>query len=393
MEYPVPDIYYSLSCAMYIATSMTCAAIRWFHVCRPYSGTQLAEYYPARPWITFFFAMLALTFPYAVRPMDEGTWLYVLCFGILYYPLGCCIVMRKYFRIETIQGYFFAAVYFFLSLGFIAAMLVTLLTGNGNLFVRHSGQMLWGVGLVGLFLTVRMVYIAMWMLRRIRIYHRQNFSDEDDFPYLFASRILWAPIVLCICAWAIFLTQSRWLCMWFNVFGMVWTVFFTCSVLHPNMPVKVLFDDVYAETEDDTLDDKTSSGVGNVVLENSSTEPTIEQPVAARFDTDDIRRELFDIVLRKYTYPHLKRTDVINEMMPGRKRIAGDMISEYGFYNLVNAFRLRHYELYQKRFPHETQESAAMASGFKSRYALIHARKQLKDFDTQPIERFLPKDI
>lgn len=71
--------------------------------------------------------------------------------------------------------------------------------------------------------------------------------------------------------------------------------------------------------------------------------------------------------------------------------LAGTFITQVGFYRLVNAFRIRHYErlMASDSSANIGQEAAAELCGFKNRWGLTNARKRLKDFDYDLIEKYV----
>lgn len=105
---------------------------------------------------------------------------------------------------------------------------------------------------------------------------------------------------------------------------------------------------------------------------------------------DTVRQEVLTIVSRRYLEPSLKRVEVIGDVRKSTHSLAGKFITEIGFYQLVNAFRIRHYEqLIQDAPAAMSQEMAAEKCGFKNRWALSNARKRMKDFDYSLIEKYL----
>lgn len=105
---------------------------------------------------------------------------------------------------------------------------------------------------------------------------------------------------------------------------------------------------------------------------------------------DTVKQEVLTIVSRRYLEPSLKRVEVIGNVRKSTHSLAGKFITEIGFYQLVNAFRIRHYEQLMQDAPAAmSHEMAAEKCGFKNRWALSNARKRMKDFDYSLIEKYL----
>lgn len=105
---------------------------------------------------------------------------------------------------------------------------------------------------------------------------------------------------------------------------------------------------------------------------------------------ESVKKEVLIIVSRRYLEPSLKRVEVIRDVSMMNHTLAGTFITQVGFYKLVNAFRVRHYEkLMESSAGTYGQEAAAELCGFKNRWALTNARKRLGDFDYSLIEDYI----
>jgi hypothetical protein len=59
---------------------------------------------------------------------------------------------------------------------------------------------------------------------------------------------------------------------------------------------------------------------------------------------ESVKDEVLTIVSRRYLEPSLKRIEVVRDVSSMNHTLAGTFITQVGFYRLVNAFRIRHYE-------------------------------------------------
>ena len=107
-------------------------------------------------------------------------------------------------------------------------------------------------------------------------------------------------------------------------------------------------------------------------------------------DWEAVKKEVLTIVSKRYLEQNLKRVDVIRNVTFMKHTMAGNFITQIGFYKLVNAFRIRHYEkLVAEKSPNLSLEAMAEMCGFKNRWALANARKRLGDFDYGLIEKYV----
>lgn len=109
-------------------------------------------------------------------------------------------------------------------------------------------------------------------------------------------------------------------------------------------------------------------------------------------EREAIHRELAETIKRMYLNSGLLKTDVINEIDYGKKTLAKEYISEVGFYNFVNAFRLEHARLYREAHPMATLDQIAEVSGFRDRFALNYAKKKIT-FDCRSLTRDFHPDV
>lgn len=100
--------------------------------------------------------------------------------------------------------------------------------------------------------------------------------------------------------------------------------------------------------------------------------------------------EVAAVIERMYLNSSLLKTDVIAEMEYGKKTLAKEYLSEVGFYNFVNAYRLKHAQCYKERYPKATLDEVATAAGFRDRFALNYAKGKMKNSDRLLTRHFCP---
>lgn len=425
-----PENFYSLACYTYILSGVICAIVRWFHMCRPFD--QRSDYfYPARRQVTFFYAATALQLPYMLCPGDPGSWFFARSFGILYYPVCFALLYHRFFQMRHLWSKKLSIAYFCSPFLLLGALFVIVVFHQNDLLLPY--KRLWECIMVcvSILLTYRLVKECRWVAKKVESYHTQNFSNESDFPFTFAKNMLYLPAVWLIVMWALFLLDNQMVKAFIDLIIAAWHVLFLCRILHPSRPVssKRSIDDMKT-IEDENMErilqenellEKVVEATDNLILEEPCTEDEADVTDEAGVtdennETDEanerqlierngentrqriekekwesVKNEVLTIVSRRYLEPSLKRIEVIRDVSAMNHTLAGTFITQVGFYRLVNAFRVRHYERLMESDSTSNlgQEIAAEMCGFKNRWGLANARKRLKDFDYELIEKYM----
>lgn len=425
-----PENFYSLACYTYILSGVICAVVRWFHMCRPFD--QRSDYfYPARRQVTFFYAATALQLPYMLCPGDPGSWFFARSFGILYYPVCFALLYHRFFQMRHLWSKKLSIAYFCSPFLLLGALFVIVVFHQNDLLLPY--KRLWECIMVcvSILLTYRLVKECRWVAKKVESYHTQNYSNESDFPFTFAKNMLYLPAVWLIVMWTLFLLDNQMVKAFIDLIIAAWHVLFLCRILHPSRPVssKRSIDDMKT-IEDENMErilqenellEKVVEATDNLILEEPCTEDEADVTDEAGVtdennETDEanerqlierngentrqriekekwesVKNEVLTIVSRRYLEPSLKRIEVIRDVSAMNHTLAGTFITQVGFYRLVNAFRVRHYERLMESDSTSNlgQEIAAEMCGFKNRWGLTNARKRLKDFDYELIEKYV----
>lgn len=200
--------------------------------------------------------------------------------------------------------------------------------------------------------------MQIWLNRKIDNYHLSEYSNEDDFPYHFVKRVAMTPWLAIVLCWLIFFTENRLLMAvtWLGV--SVLSVYYTIVILHPQRKM------VFADTS----------------CSSDLSDPKIES----------VRTRVIEICRRRYLEPHITRREIISEFDYGSRTLAGQVITQYGFYAMINTLRLEHARIYAQAHPRETKESVAVNSGFKDRFAMRHAERKIGDGILDMLRDFTP---
>lgn len=384
----IADICFSDACLALILAGIFCAAIRWLHVCHPYGGRLTDYYYPARRQMTFFFAATVLLFPYVLNPSDTATWTYVRCFGVLYFPTCFAMLLRRYFDRHSFYRNRKGRIAVGLPLALVCALGV-LSQASGDSVAAHSTEIFISFGTAGILLLVYLAVLTIRLKERIDKYHYDNFSCERDFPFMFAKRVLYTPLIWCLVMWTVLITGNRWLNFFVDIAFAAWSVCFLAVILHPQRARTVKHRDIRCGENANV--DRMEVHTEAMATEDASADNT--NPKGNYTINESVRSEVTAIIKLMYRRSNLTKTDVIAEVGYGRKSDAKAFLSEVGFYCFVNAFRLEHARLYKETHPGATLDEVAAAAGFRDRFALNYAKRKAKASDRLLIGDFRPEDM
>lgn len=407
-----PENFYSLACYTYILSGVICGVVRWFHMCHPFDrGGDF--FYPARRQMTFFYTATALQLPYVLCPGDPGTWLFARSFGILYYPICFTILYHRYFQTDKPWRQWSAVTYFVTPFLLLGGLLFIVFFHQNNLLIPYKLTWEIAMGGVSILLSIRLFKECKWLIKKVDSYHTQNYSNESDFPFSFAKKILHLPALSLLMMWTLFILDNQMVKAYIDLFMATWQVQFLCRILHPNKMIhseqnKNNMDFIENENMEQILQEKelfekivqTTDGQ---VLEEAPIDDTSDEPKLITYNKEKLRLqmeqenwesvkdEVLTIVSKRYLEPSLKRIEVVRDVSAMNHTLAGTFITQVGFYRLVNAFRIRHYErlMASDSSANIGQEAAAELCGFKNRWGLTNARKRLKDFDYDLIEKYV----
>lgn len=408
-----PENFYSLACYTYILSGVICGVVRWFHMCHPFDRGGGDFFYPARRQMTFFYTATALQLPYVLCPGDPGTWLFARSFGILYYPICFTILYHRYFQTDKPWRQWSAVTYFVTPFLLLGGLLFIVFFHQNNLLIPYKLTWEIAMGGVSILLSIHLFKECKWLIKKVDSYHTQNYSNESDFPFAFAKKILHLPALGLLMMWTLFILDNQMVKAYIDLFMATWQVQFLCRILHPNKMIhseqnKNNMDFIENENMEQILQEKelfekivqTTDGQ---VLEEAPIDDTSDEPKLITYNKEKLRLqmeqenwesvkdEVLTIVSKRYLEPSLKRIEVVRDVSSMNHTLAGTFITQVGFYRLVNAFRIRHYErlMASDSSANIGQEAAAELCGFKNRWGLTNARKRLKDFDYDLIEKYV----
>lgn len=363
------DIIHSEACLVFIVTGLICSVVRWLHMCRPFDQ-QWRYFYPARGQVAFFMAAVAMEFPYVIAPGDPAAWNYVRIFGIVFYPMCMSSIYLRYFRwqrLDRVSNRLSVVV----PMTALLVLMVMALTGNS--FLAEGGlPLMISAAVVSLLLSIRVIKVTCWVKKRIDDYHHQNYSSEDDFPYRFAAKVVYLPLVWILLQWAVFFSGNKDLNVVVDLAMAVCIIIVLCAILHPQRVLQA--DKVQEDMARLEEDEKEIMG------ETITTAARDNNAGSAQLTWDEeSKRQVLDIILRRYKEQHLQKSDVLSEMDKGKAAPASRFIASVGYYNLINMFRLEHARQYIEAHPEAKLAVVAEESGFASGSSFSKAKRSVPE--------------
>ena len=365
----IPYSWCADACLVLMVTCMVCAIVRWFHVRRPYRNN--ADFhFQARKQTTFFYAGILMYLPYYLNPADPGAWHYAGIFGIMFYPAIVSLLIMRYFSLQKLEERI-NQMLFIAPMAMLAAMFVAVLV-DSQWFEQQLSWLWWVVGAFSLMLTARLVFVTKKLQNKIREFHTQNYATEDDFPYVFANRVVWMPLAYIALMWCIVIADSRLLKFVLDLLVSAWALMFLCMILNPQrISSNDKTTEATAATEPEAADAAAAEIAGGSSAETQQATPY----------SDDVKRAVIEVILAKYKEKHLKKSDVIAEINQGMMAPASRFIAAIGYYRLINMFRLEYARQYIDAHPEAKQAEIADAAGFVSNTAYCKAKKNVQNID------------
>lgn len=354
--------FYGICAAMFLATFLANAAVRWFHMCKPFN-TAPRYYYPGRPYVTGVFLSAILIIPYILDPESTDAWylarIFILPTTIFHY----IILLFSYFG-SVVQWHRWKAPVLLTALpvflGITLAEVLTFVPGDqiGNVIdPAISGWILYSIGVIETLACIAsMVVVLIWAKR----YDNDEFSNRADFPVVFARRWMFLVFFNQLIVWVTALTDSRMMMAITMLLLALSSIIFIITALHPNR----------------------NRPIGDKDIPEDA--PKIErayQKTLSNKTHQEIQKAILTVVVEHQAYlePHLTIQDVSDRCGYNRSYVAGIFKGEFGgFFNYINTLRLEHVEAYLKEHPDATIQEAVYESGFASRQA-YYAFKGKKD--------------
>lgn len=370
---PLLEHYYSLASFAFILMGVFFSTVRWFHVCMPYQK-QKDYYYPDRFLLTVFFLLPLLTFPYVLNPAGSGVWLLMKSFFPLTHLYVCAVLILNYFG--TVKSWNKWKHWAYLMGVPIALLLLALFLNavfDGVLDDDHQQILYWATVIVGALASAFCFYSIIKLMQWLKQFKESDYlSNPEDFPTVFAKKIVIIPIIEFVMVWGVFFFDSKMAMVLLNVIYVVLGIIFLLSVLHTHRkksPSSWIDGEVLppACNGDLTADNETSSTVDDASGLSGEKVSVIIGEIKAYVEGE-----------KQFLNPHLSIVDVAEHCGYGRTYVSKVLTKELGgFFSYVNALRLEYAKKYREDHPYATQDEVATASGFSSRQTFYAVRRRM----------------
>ena len=358
MFYSAQELFFSVALAVYVASSVFVGCVRWAHKCKPYAKHK-DYYYPGWRVIVQCALFNLLLIPGIFFPQEADSVLQFRMALILSSPFYCAAIIFSYFG-KVLGITWWKRPIIGLSIPF------TIMFLSATVFTIMPGRQLQGTFMRAYFATagtLSLVFLCIFLMS-IRMIHRalhrqseENYSNPEDFPHRFASRIRWIPIVYVSMSWVLTYIGTY---FWLSICALllaVLNVVFLISALSPHraMDIKQLDKDLQATEK----------------------LPTPEEDAQKEEILKTIRRYVEDE--KGYLDSHLTLTSLSRACGVNRTYVSQVMNERLGgFFAYVNRCRLAHATEFRGKHPEASVESVAAASGFGSRQSYYNVRRQLE---------------
>lgn len=358
------DHLLSLSLAVYLATSIIVAAVRWGHRCQPYAR-HMDYYHPAWRVVIFCFLSNLAMAPAVFSPSDTDAVLQLRLLLILASPFFSAVLLFCYFGKVLSKDNWRRPVYalaFPFGLMALAATVLALVSGiqMDQTFCRWFFSL---GGVLSLFFLACYMTALRMVIRAMRHFSKDNYSNPEDFPQRYAASVIWIPVLHLAVSWtAAFIGTPGALSVGLlGLSALAVVVLIGALSPHRMMDVERLENGVEQEAA------ATAPQVGNPAKPSLSAERRADIARSIRHYVEDGQA---------FTDSHLTLSDLAQGIGISRAYVSA-VINEQmgGFFGYVNRCRYDHLTRLRAKRPDAPIGELIDLSGFGSRttyYKILH---------------------
>lgn len=364
MLYSFQDLMFSASLAVFVAVSVVIAFVRWGHRCEPYAQ-HMDYYFPAWKAVIFCYLVDVVLIPAIFLPTDPDALLQLRIMLIVASPYFCAMLLFTYFG-NVLKVTWWRKPIVALSIPFamitLTVLVTTLMPGTQLTGTLRFAVLLF-TGVLALVCVLCFVMAVRMIARAIQRVSEENYSNPDDFPKAFATRIIWIPLLHVGASWtaAIIGTQAA-----LSAGLLVITVLNTLFLVSSLKPHRALNKVEAGEGAVDILEEEAAAEDSGEVLSNERKEE-IAQAIRQKVEKE-----------KAYLDSHLSLKTLSLACNMNRTYVSQVLSEQFGgFFNYVNQCRLAHAEAYRVANPKADVDDVALASGFNNRQSYYNARKRI----------------
>ena len=351
---------FSCALAVYLTASVFVAAVRWGYRCQPYAR-HMDYYFPAWKAVIFCFLSNLLMAPAIFCPDDTDALLQLRLLLFLASPFFCALLIFRYFGKALGVTNWRWPVYI-LSVPFaIVALSVTVLAIFPGTQMDRDFRcwFFFVVGMLAAAFLICFVTAVFMVARELRRLSEENYSNPDDFPHKYASRILWIPLIHLAVSFVSALVGTPAVLSAGLLILSVLSLIFLISILSPHRKVDV---------------EELEAG-------DAPDQPAQEPELLPEARQAEIERAIRSFVEdgQAYLDSHLLLDDVARSIGINSKYVSIVMRSRLGgFFDYVNRCRLCHADRLLAGNPDMAIGEVIADSGFGSRTTYYKVRRQLE---------------
>ena len=360
MELTLQDTLFSASLAVYMTASVFVAAVRWGHRCQPYAR-HMDYYFPAWKAVILCYLTNLFMLPAVFLPNTPDAILQLRLLLSMASPFYCAVLIFSYFGRVLKMNFWRLPVYFLaVPFGLVAVIATVLaLLPGGQL---EAASFRWFFVLAGClsiaFLGCFVVAIYM-VARALRRQSEENYSNPDDFPYQFAARVLWIPLLHLAVSWTSATIGSQCVLSLALLALSALSLVFLIGILTPHRAVAV--DELEATPAPEASAQEEAS-----IPEERQTE--IERAIRQRVEGR-----------KMYLNSHLQLEEVAREVGVNSRYVSLVMKARLGgFFSYINRCRLAHAAALQEAHPGMPIGEVIADSGFGSRTTYYKIKRELQ---------------
>ena len=187
---------FSCALAVYLTASVFVAAVRWGYRCQPYAR-HMDYYFPAWKAVIFCFLSNLLMAPAIFCPDDTDALLQLRLLLFLASPFFCALLIFRYFgKALGVTNWRWPVYILSVPFAIVALSVTVLAIFPGTQMDRDfCCWFFFVVGMLAAAFLICFVTAVFMVARELRRLSEENYSNPDDFPHKYASRILWIPLI------------------------------------------------------------------------------------------------------------------------------------------------------------------------------------------------------
>ena len=360
-----------LAVLTYITTGLVCAAVRWFHMCRPYDRNR-HYYYPGRLAATLVYLSSLGLLPVVFMPDNTDAWYLVKLFFLPVLLLYHVLLLFAYFgNIMRWRKWRKPSIVFSLPVILTAlaaydlALYPGIQIGDGALISHFTATLF--LHLLGLAMTIACGYAVYRVQRWARSFNEDDFSNPSDFPVRF-SRWMTALLVFdVVLLWSAAIVDNPVYTSAIILLMTLSQISLLLASLHPHrvreFPEQEEAAAVPVKTEEASL------RKGYLQALSGSREAEILSAIRV---VVEFKQAFLD--------PHLTLQDVADRCGYNRTYVSGIIKSHYeGFFKYINGLRMEFADNYRREHPDASVLEIASESGFGSRPSYYSVQKKLRN--------------